>query len=62
MINRNRTTAVRGTRLAIRKGPRSPLYEAELVAEAFRERVLHTEDSSKDRERLEDRDPNWECR
>ena len=63
MINRNAPLAVRGTRLAIRKGLGLPLYEAELVAEAFRERVLHTEDSLEGpRAFLENRDPNWECR
>ena len=45
MVNRNAPLAVRGTRLAIRKGLGLPLYEAELLAEAFRERVLHTDDS-----------------
>ena len=46
MVNRNAPLAVRGTRLAIRKGLGLPLYEAELLAEAFRERVLHTDDST----------------
>ena len=39
MVNRNAPLAVRGTRLAIRKGLGLPLYEAELLAEAYRERV-----------------------
>ena len=60
MVNRNAPLAVRGTRLAIRKGLGLPLYEAELVAEAFRERVLHTDDSHEGpRAFLEKRDPEW---
>ncbi len=39
MVNRNAPLAVRGTRLAIRKGLDLPLHEAEILAEAFRERV-----------------------
>jgi len=63
MVNRNAPLAVRGTRLAIRKGLGLPLYEAELLAEAYRERVLHTDDSLEGpRAFLEHRDPNWECR
>ena len=62
MVNRNAPLAVRGTRLAIRKGLGLPLYEAELLAEAFRERVLHTDDSHEGpRAFLEKRDPEWRC-
>ncbi len=62
-INRNAPLAVRGTRLAIRKGLGVPLYEAELLAESFRERNLHTEDSKEGpRAFVERRDPVWECR
>ncbi len=62
MVNRNAPLAVRGTRLAIRKGLGLPLYEAELIAEAFRERVLHTDDSNEGpRAFLEHRDPEWRC-
>lgn len=43
--NSNAPLAVRGTRLAIRKGLGLPLYEAELLAEMFRERVTKTEDA-----------------
>jgi len=62
LINRNAPLAVRGTRLAIRKGLGLPLYEAELLAEAYRERVLHTEDALEGpRAFLEHRDPVWKC-
>ena len=60
MVNRNSPLAVRGTRLGIRKGLGLPLYEAELLAEAFRERVLHTEDAKEGpRAFLEKREPEW---
>jgi enoyl-CoA hydratase/carnithine racemase len=45
IVNRNAPLAVRGTRLAIRKGLDLPLHEAEILAEAFRERVLRTDDA-----------------
>jgi enoyl-CoA hydratase/carnithine racemase len=62
MINRNAPLAVRGTRLAVRKGLDLPLHEAEILAEAFRERVLHTEDSLEGpRAFMEKRDPVWKC-
>jgi enoyl-CoA hydratase/carnithine racemase len=62
MVNRNAPLAVRGTRLAIRKGLGLPLHEAEILAEAFRERVLHTEDALEGpRAFLEKRDPVWRC-
>jgi enoyl-CoA hydratase/carnithine racemase len=60
MVNRNAPLAVRGTRLAIRKGLGVPLHEAELLAEAYRERVLHTEDAKEGpRAFLEKREPEW---
>jgi enoyl-CoA hydratase/carnithine racemase len=60
MVNRNAPLAVRGTRLAIRKGLGLPLYEAELLAEAYRERVLHTDDAKEGpRAFLEKREPEW---
>ena len=63
MINRNAPLAVRGTRLAIRKGLGLPMYEAEMMAEAFRERVVRTDDAKEGpRAFLEKRDPNWQCR
>jgi enoyl-CoA hydratase/carnithine racemase len=61
-VNRNAPLAVRGTRLAIRRGLGLPLHEAEILAEAFRERNLHTEDSLEGpRAFLEKRDPKWRC-
>ena len=45
LVNRNAPLAVRGTRLAIRKGLDLPLHEAEIMAEAFRERVVRTDDA-----------------
>ena len=63
IINRNAPLAVRGTRLAIRKGLDLPLHEAEILAEAFRERVVRTEDAREGpRAFVEKRAPNWKCR
>jgi enoyl-CoA hydratase/carnithine racemase len=60
IVNRNAPLAVRGTRLAIRKGLDLPLQEAENLAEAFRERVLYTKDAREGPAAfLEKRDPNW---
>lgn len=62
-VNMNAPLAVRGTRLAIIKGREIPLHEAEILAEAFRERNLHTEDSLEGpRAFTEKRAPNWLCR
>jgi enoyl-CoA hydratase/carnithine racemase len=62
LVNRNAPLAVRGTRLAIRRGIDLPLHEAEMLAESFRERVLHTEDSLEGpRAFMEKRDPVWRC-
>ena len=55
--------AVRGTRLAVIKGREIPMHEAEMLAEAFRERNLHTEDSLEGPKAfVEKREPNWRCR
>ncbi len=45
LVNRNAPLAVRGTRLAIRKGLDLPMHEAEILAETFRERVVRTDDA-----------------
>jgi enoyl-CoA hydratase/carnithine racemase len=63
LVNRNAPLAVRGTRLAIRKGLDLPLHEAEILAETFRERVLRTDDAREGpRAFLEKRDPQWKGR
>jgi enoyl-CoA hydratase/carnithine racemase len=63
IVNLNAPLAVRGTRLAILKGLDLPLHEAEMLAEAFRERNLHTEDSLEGpRAFVEKRPPEWQCR
>jgi len=61
-INRNAPLAVRGTRLAIRRGIDLPLQEAEILAEAFRERVVRTDDAKEGPAAfMEKRDPDWRC-
>ena len=63
LVNRNAPLAVRGTRLAIRKGLDLPLHEAEILAETFRERVLCTDDAKEGpRAFVEKRAPDWKCR
>jgi enoyl-CoA hydratase/carnithine racemase len=63
LVNRNAPLAVRGTRLAIRKSLDVPLHEAEIMAEAFRERVVRTEDAKEGPAAfLEKRTPEWRCR
>lgn len=63
ILNSNAPLAVRGTRLAILKGLDLPLHEAEMLAEAFRERNLHTEDSLEGPKAfVEKRAPKWQCR
>lgn len=62
LINRNAPLAVRGTRLAIRKGIDLPLHEAEILAEAFRERVVRTDDAKEGPAAfMEKRKPDWSC-
>jgi enoyl-CoA hydratase/carnithine racemase len=60
LVNRNAPLAVRGTRLAIRKGIDLPLHEAEVMAEAYRERVLRTDDAKEGPQAfVEKRAPKW---
>ena len=62
LVNRNAPLAVRGTRLAIRKGRDLPLHEAEVLAETFRERVLRTDDAKEGPVAfMQKRDPKWRC-
>ncbi len=59
-INRNAPLAVRGTRLAIRKGISLPIYEAELLAENYRMKVAITDDAQEGpKSFLEKREPKW---
>lgn len=63
MVNRNAPLAVRGTRLAIRKGLGVPIYEAELLAESYRMKVAQTDDANEGpRAFLAKRSPEWQCR
>ena len=63
IVNRNAPLAVRGTRLAMHKSIDLPLHEAEIMAEAFRERVVRTDDAREGpRAFTEKRDPEWHCR
>jgi enoyl-CoA hydratase/carnithine racemase len=62
IVNRNAPLAVRGTRLAIRAGLDVPLHEAEIMAEAFRERVVRTDDAKEGPQAfVEKREPVWRC-
>jgi enoyl-CoA hydratase/carnithine racemase len=63
LVNRNAPLAVRGTRLAIRKGLDVSLHQAEIMAEAFRERVVRTEDAAEGPQAfLDKRPPEWKGR
>ena len=63
VVNRNAPLAVRGTRLAIRRGLDLPMYDAEVMAETFRERVLRTEDAKEGPQAfMEKREPKWQAR
>jgi enoyl-CoA hydratase/carnithine racemase len=60
LVNRNAPLAVRGTRLAIKKTLDLPLHEAEILAEAFRERVVRTDDAKEGPLAfVEKRQPKW---
>jgi enoyl-CoA hydratase/carnithine racemase len=62
MVNRNAPLAVRGTRMAIRKGLSLPIYEAELLAESYRMRCAQTEDAKEGPAAfLQKRTPNWKA-
>jgi enoyl-CoA hydratase/carnithine racemase len=62
-VNKNAPLAVRGTRMAIRKGLSLPIYEAELLAESYRMRVAQTKDGVEGAQAfLEKRDPVWKIR
>jgi enoyl-CoA hydratase/carnithine racemase len=63
LVNRNAPLAVRGTRLAIRKGLSLPVYEAEILAESYRMRVAQTRDAQEGVDAfLEKRQPVWQAR
>jgi enoyl-CoA hydratase/carnithine racemase len=63
IVNRNAPLAVRGTRMAIRKGLSLPVYEAELLAESYRMRCAQSEDAKEGPAAfLAKRTPNWKCR
>ncbi|BBZ00003.1 enoyl-CoA hydratase/isomerase family protein [Mycolicibacterium fallax] len=63
VVNSNAPLAVRGTRLAIHKTLDLPLHEGEMLAEAFRERVVRTEDAAEGpRAFVAKRAPVWKCR
>ena len=62
LVNRNAPLAVRGTRLAIRRGLHLSMHDAEVMAEAFRERVVRTADAREGPQAfLEKREPVWRC-
>lgn len=62
-VNRNAPLAVRGTRLAIRRGLDLPMYEAEVLAETMRERVVRTEDAREGPAAfMAKREPRWKAR
>lgn len=63
LVNRNAPLAVRGTRMAIRKGLSLPVYEAELLAESYRIRAAQTDDAEEGPTAfIEKRDPVWKGR
>lgn len=59
-VNANAPLAVRGSRMAVRKGLTLPIYEAELLAENYRMKVALTKDAVEGpRAFLEKRTPQW---
>ncbi len=63
LVNRNAPLAVRGTRLAIRKGLALPIYEAELLAENYRMKTALTHDAAEGPAAfIEKREPVWTAR
>jgi enoyl-CoA hydratase/carnithine racemase len=59
-INLNAPLAVRGTRMAIRKGLSLPIAEAELLAESYRVRCARSDDAVEGPNAfIEKRDPVW---
>jgi enoyl-CoA hydratase/carnithine racemase len=63
IVNSNAPLAVRGTRLAVRKGLSLPIYEAEVLAESHRLRVAASEDAVEGPNAfLEKREPVWKAR
>ena len=62
IVNSNAPLAVRGTRMAIRKGLSLPIYEAELLAESYRVRCARTDDAKEGPNAfIEKRDPVWKA-
>lgn len=63
IVNSNAPLAVRGSRMAVRKGLTLPIYEAELLAENYRMKVALTKDAVEGpRAFLEKRKPDWKAR
>jgi enoyl-CoA hydratase/carnithine racemase len=63
IVNRNAPLAVRGTRMAVRKGLSLPIYEAELLAENYRMKTTLTRDAVEGPAAfMEKRDPVWKVR
>jgi enoyl-CoA hydratase/carnithine racemase len=62
VVNSNAPLAVRGSRMAVRKGMNLPIYEAELLAENYRMKVALTKDAVEGpRAFLEKRRPDWKA-
>ena len=62
VVNSNAPLAVRGSRMAVRKGMNLPIYEAELLAENYRMKVALTKDAVEGpRAFLEKRKPDWQA-